>query len=136
MRLFAIIVLWAALVPGAASAGEYHIYKDSGGSVVLSNLATTQRPADRAPESLALVRSYEWPEATAEDISKTETENREAARISMLRDLALQAERLADEMRRSNEIALAALREQALRPSTEINQVIVAGHRFGRFRGR
>jgi hypothetical protein len=131
-------VLGAALVPAAAIGAEYHIYKDSGGSLVLSNLPAAERPADRAPGSLAIARTYGWADATIEDIAVTEKENREAARMSALRDLALQAERLADEVQRSNDIALATLRHQALRPSTEINQVIVTTQRLehSRFRGR
>lgn len=138
MKLLLAIVLAAALAPAAAMGGEYYIYKDpGGGSMVLSNLPAADRPADRAPGSLAVARSYNWTDATAEEIAATEKENRESAHMSALRDLAAQAGRIADEMQRSNEIALAALRLQALRPSTEINQVIVStplrlGHsRFG-----
>jgi uncharacterized protein DUF4124 len=132
MKLSPMIVLAAALAPAAATGAEYYIYKDAGGSIVLSNLPAAERPADRAPGSLAIVKTYEWADTTAEEIAATGKENREAARTSALRDVASQTERLADEMQRSNEIALAALHQQALRPSTEISQVIVATRRFGR----
>ncbi|MGH7795656.1 MAG: hypothetical protein ACREQ2_12295 [Candidatus Binatia bacterium] len=134
MKLSSMIVLAAALAPAAATAAEYHIYKDAGGSIVLSNLPAAGQPADHAPGSLALVKTYQWADATAEDIAATEKKNREAARTSALRDLAFQTERLADEMERSNDIAVAALRQQALRPSTDINQVIVTTQRLRRSR--
>jgi len=132
MKPFSMIVLAAALAPAAATGAEYHIYKDASGSMVLSNLSAVARPADRSPESLAIVRTYDLPEATAEEIAATEKENIETARINALRDLVNQAERIAEEMRRSNDIALAGLRLQTLRPSTEINQVIVTHGRTGR----
>jgi hypothetical protein len=134
MKPFSMIVLAVALAPAAATGAEYHIYKDASGSIVLSNLPTVARPADRSPESLAIVKTYDLPEATAEEIAATEKENRETARISALRDLINQAERIAEEMQRSNDIALAGLRLQTLRPSTEINQVIVTTQGLGRSR--
>jgi hypothetical protein len=134
MKLFSMIVLAAAVTPATATGAEYHIYKDTGGNIVLSNLAVAGRSAEHAPGSLALVKTYQWLDATAEDIAVTEKENRETARTSALRDLAFQTERLADEMQRSNDIALAALRQQTLHPSTEINQVIVTTQRFRRSR--
>jgi hypothetical protein len=138
MKLSLIVVLATAFVPVAATGAEYYIYKDVAGGIVLSNVPATERPADRSPESITLMRSYTWAEATPEQIAATEKENREAARISVLRDIAMQAERLADEVQRSNEITLAALRQQTRRPATEINQVIVttAGIRDPRFRRR
>jgi hypothetical protein len=93
-------------------------------------LAVAERSAEYAAGSLALVQTYRWPDATAEDIAETDRENREATRMSALRDLAFQTERLADEMQRSNDLGLAALRLQTLRSSTEINQVIVTTPRF------
>ena len=134
MKLSLMIALAAALAPAQATGAEYYIYKDAAGSLVLSNLPAAEWPAGRAPESLAIVKTYEWADATAEEIAATEKANREAARIGALRDLASETKRLADEMERANEIALAALQHQALRPSTEINQVIVANLRFGRSR--
>ena len=136
MKLSSMIVLATVLAPSVGAASEYHIYKDTGGSIVLSNLPVAQRPADRAPGALALVNSYNWVDATAEEIAATEKENREAERTSALRELAAQTERLADEMERSNDIGIAVLRHQLLRP-TEINQVIVnqGFRRFG-FIGR
>jgi len=132
MKLFSMIVLAAAVTPATATGAEYHIYKDTGGNIVLSNLAVAGRSAEHAPGSL--VKTYQWLDATAEDIAVTEKENRETARTSALRDLAFQTERLAEEMQRSNDIALAALRQQTLHPSTEINQVIVTTQRFRRSR--
>ena len=126
MKLSSLIVLATTLAPGAAAAAEYHIYKNTSGSIVLSNLPAGDRPAERAPESLARVTTFNWPDATAEDIAATEKENRETERLNALRDLAFQTERLADEMQRLNDIAVASLR-----PSTEINQVIV-NQGFGR----
>jgi hypothetical protein len=137
MRLLSAIVLGIALAPAAAGGAEYYIYKDAGGAVVLSNLPAVKRPADRAPQSLAMVGSYDFADASAEDIAATEKENREAERMSAMRDLAYQTERLADEMQRSNDIAMAVLRHQILRPPMEINQVIVhQGLRGSRFIGR
>lgn len=133
MKLSLMIALAAALAPAEATGATYYIYKDAGGSLVLSNLPAAERPAGRAPESLAIVKTYEWADATAEEIAATEKENREAARINALRDLASESKRLADEMQRSNEIALAAL-HQALRPSTEIHQIVVATQQFVRSR--
>ena len=130
MKLFPMIVLAAAVTPTAATSAEYYIYKEPSGNIVLSNLAVAERSAEYAAGSLALVQTYRWPDATAEDIAATERENREAARMSALRDLAFQTERLADEMQRSNDLGLAALRLQTLRPSTEINQVIVTTRRL------
>lgn len=130
MKLFPMIVLAAAVTPTAATSAEYYIYKEPSGNIVLSNLAVAERSAEYAAGSLALVQTYRWPDATAEDIAATERENREAARMSALRDLAFQTERLADEMQRSNDLGLAALRLQTLRPSTEINQVIVTTQRL------
>lgn len=134
MKRFSMIVLAAALAPAAAAGAEYHIYKDASGNMVLSNLPAVARPAERSPESLAIVKTYDLPEATAEEIAATEKENRETARINALRDLANQAQRIAEEMQRSNDIALAGLRLQTLRPSTEINQVIVTTRGLGRSR--
>jgi hypothetical protein len=136
MKFSSVILLTAALVPVPAAAAEYHIYKSSSGSAVLSNLPAAERPADRAPGSLTVVKSYSWADTTAEEIAATEKENRESARISALRDLAAQVERLAEEMQRSNEITLDIWRLRALQPATEINQVIVSQGRFGRFRSR
>ncbi|HXV78268.1 MAG TPA: hypothetical protein VEG60_00165 [Candidatus Binatia bacterium] len=137
MKLFSMIVLAAVVTPAAATSAEYYIYKETGGNILLSNLAVAEPSAAHARGSLALVKTYRWPDATAEDIAATEKENREAARTSALRDLAFQTERLADELQRSNDLALAALRQQTLRPSTEINQVIVAqGLRRSRVIGR
>jgi hypothetical protein len=137
MKLFSMIVLVAVVTPAVPTSAEYYIYKEAGGNIVLSNLAVAERSAEHAPGSLTLVKTYWWPDATAEDIAATEKENREAAHTSALRDLAFQTERLADEMQRSNDHALAALRQQTLRPSTEINQVIVAqGLRRSRVMGR
>ena len=130
MKLTSVIVLAAAFAPIPAAGAEYHIYKDTAGSTVLSNLPAAQRPGERARESLELVKTYDFPEATAEEIAATEKENNETARLNALRDLAFQTERLADEMQRLNDIALASLR-----PSTEINQVIV-NQGFGRSRFR
>ena len=130
MKLFPMIVLAAAVTPTAATSAEYYIYKEPSGNIVLSNLAVAERSAEYAAGSLALVQTYRWPDATAEDIAETERENREATRMSALRDLAFQTERLADEMQRSNDLGLAALRLQTLRPSTEINQVIVTTQRL------
>lgn len=130
MKLFPMIVLAAAVTPTAATSAEYYIYKEPSGNIVLSNLAVAERSAEYAAGSLALVQTYRWPDATAEDIAATERENRETARMSALRDLAFQTERLADEMQRSNDLGLAALRLQTLRPSTEINQVIVTTQRL------
>lgn len=134
MKLFSMIVLAAAVTPTAATSAEYYIYKEPSGNIVLSNLAVAERSAEYADGSLALVQTYRWRDATAEDIAATERENREAARMSALRDLAFQTERLADEMQRSNDLALAALRRQTLRPSTEINQIIVTTQRRRRSR--
>lgn len=134
MKLFPMIVLAAAVTPTAATSAEYYIYKEPSGNIVLSNLAVAERSAEYAAGSLALVQTYRWRDATAEDIAATERENREAARMSALRDLAFQTERLADEMQRSNDLALAALRRQTLRPSTEINQIIVTTQRRRRSR--
>jgi len=130
MKLFPMIVLAVAMTPTAAMSAEYYVYKEPSGNIVLSNLAVAERSAEYAAGSLALVQTYRWPDATAEDIAATERENREAARMSALRDLAFQTERLAAEMQRSNDLALAALRRQTLRPSTEINQVIVTTRRL------
>jgi hypothetical protein len=130
MKLTSVILLAATFAPMPAAAAEYYIYKDTRGSIVLSNLPAAKAPAERAPESLTVVKTYDLPEVTAEEIAASEKENREAARISALRDLALQTERLADEIQRLADLALVSLR-----PSTEINQVIV-NHGFGRFRFR
>jgi hypothetical protein len=130
MKLSSAIVLAAALAPVPAAGAEYHIYKNGGGAIVLSNLPAAQVRAEGTRESLTLVKSYNMPETTAEEIAATEKENREAARIGALRDLALQTERLADEVQRLNDATLASLRS-----STEINQVIV-NQGFGRLRFR
>jgi hypothetical protein len=58
MKLSSVIILATTLAPGAAAAAEYHIYKNTSGSIVLSNLPAGDRPADRTPESLASVKSY------------------------------------------------------------------------------
>lgn len=134
MKLSSMIVLAVALAPAAAAGAEYHIYRDSDGRIVLSNLHAAAGPADRSPESLAIVKTYDWPEATAEEIAATENENRQAAQTSALRDLAAQAERLADEIQRSNDIVVAALQQQTLRPPVEINQIAVTTDGFGKFR--
>jgi hypothetical protein len=106
------------------------MYKDAAGGVVLSNLPAGERPAERPPESLSVVKSHNWAEATLEEIAATEKENREAARIGALCDLATQAERLADEIQKLNDLAQVSLQ----RP-TEINQVAVTqGVGFGRLR--
>lgn len=126
MKFSSMILLAITLAPGAAAAAEYHIYKNTSGSIVLSNLPAADRPANRAPESLERMTTFNWSDATAEDIAATEKENLETARLNALRDLAFQTERLADEMQRLNDIAAASLR-----PSTEINQVIV-NQGFGR----
>jgi hypothetical protein len=130
MKLSSTIVLAAALAPIPAAGAEYHIYKNAAGAIVLSNVPAAQVRTDGARESLTLVKSYDMSETTAEEIAATEKENRETARIGVLRDLAVQTERLADEVQRLNDATLASLRSSA-----EINQVIV-NQGFGRLRFR
>ena len=136
MKLSSILIGLAALAPASAGGAEYRRYKDASGNIVLSNLPAIDRPAERAPDSLTIVKSYHWPDATPEDIAATAKENLQAARANALSDLTSQVERLAGEIQTSNDIALAELRLQALRPSTEITQISVTTAPSGRSRFR
>jgi hypothetical protein len=129
MKIRFATVLAVLLAPALVSAAEYYIYKDQSGVFVLSNLPASARPAQRAPESLALANVYNLPDVTAEEIAASERENEENARLNAMRDLAAETERLAMEIRRLSDLVLVSLQ----RP-TEINQVAVTqGAAFSRF---
>jgi hypothetical protein len=129
MKVYSIILLATLSAPTVCFGAEYYIYKDAAGSLVLSNLPAAERPAKRAPESLALANVYNLPEVTAEEIAATEKQNLETTRLNELRDITAQMERLAEEVRRLSELTQISLQ----RP-VEINQVAVTqGVRFRSF---
>ena len=74
--LTAAIVLFLA---GSADSADYHIYKDSAGKIVLSNLAP--------PPSGQIVAKHDLKDATAEEIAATEKANRESEEFNLASNL-------------------------------------------------
>lgn len=113
--LFVFVLASAAI----AQAGDYYVYTDAAGRTWLSNQDPRNKDDSptRQPDGVTIIKYYRWQDVTDEQIAASAAAERELAQVNAARDVALNLERLA------NELALARL--ERLQQGVVVNEPII-----------
>jgi hypothetical protein len=113
--LLALVLVSATI----AHAGDYYVYTDAAGKIWLSNQDPRNKDESptRRPDDVTIVKQYRWQDVTDEQIAASAAAERELAQVNTARDMAMNLERLA------NELALARL--ERLQQGAVVNEPII-----------
>jgi hypothetical protein len=116
-RVLALVIV--LLAGGISQAGDYYIYRDGAGRTWLSNQDPRNKDESptRRPDDVTIVKQYRWQDVTDEQIAASAAAERELAQVNTARDMAMNLERLA------NELALARL--ERLQQGAVVNEPII-----------
>jgi hypothetical protein len=92
-----------AIVLGAAvnaEAADYYLFKDASGTTWISNQDLRNKDESAAPrrDDVSVVKHYQWHDVTDEQLAASAVAERQLVEINALRDMAMQTERLANEL--------------------------------------